>query len=153
MNKPDYKIIADFSDTVRESTLKRLKTVPEGKENFRLHEKSMSISDIAKHLIDCDKSLIKAQSTKYKGKCLGKANSMVIRDRKEYEKLITELTILKSKRREFILALNNHTWLQNIQVDSISGKRFEHLGLLIHKMLDHEAHHRGQISVLLKFVM
>ena len=85
MNKTDYKIIADFSDSVRESTLKRLRTVPEGKENFRLHEKSMSISDIAKHLIDCDKSLIKAQSIKYKGKCLGKANRMAIRDRREYD--------------------------------------------------------------------
>jgi uncharacterized damage-inducible protein DinB len=113
----------------------------------------MSFADIAKHLIDCDKELIRVHITKYKSKQLGKSKSKLIKLRDEFDKLITALDILKTKRRNFILSLNNELITGQIQVDSIAGKKKEYLGLLVHRMLDHEAHHRGQISVLLKFVL
>ena len=153
MNKLDFKIMADYSDTVRESTLKRLKIVPEGKENFRLNEKSMSIADIANHLIDCDKSLIKILVTKNKNKNLGKASNILIRNRKEFARLLRELEVLKIERKKFILSLDNENMKEKVKVDSISGMKEEQIGLLIYKMLDHEAHHRGQLVILLKLIL
>ncbi len=153
MNKIDFQILSEFSETVRESTLKRLKIVPAGKENFRINEKSMSFSDIAKHLIDCDRELINIKITKCKSKCLGTHKSKIIKNRNEYEKLIIELTKLQSKRKKFILALKNGFFNKKVSVESIAGQKMEDIGLLLYKMLDHEAHHRGQISILLKFVL
>ena len=44
--------LAEFSRAVRESTLKRLRLVPDGFENWRISPQAMSFADVAKHLID-----------------------------------------------------------------------------------------------------
>jgi hypothetical protein len=53
------KLLIDFCKTVRDSTLKRLKVVPEGYENWRISKKSLSFAEIAKHLIESDDWTIK----------------------------------------------------------------------------------------------
>lgn len=55
MDEVDKQWMADLSLVVRESTLKRLQIVPNGLENWRYKEGKMSFSDLACHLIECDK--------------------------------------------------------------------------------------------------
>ncbi len=69
------KELTKFSVDVRESTLKRLRTVPAGFENWRLDKDSMSIADLAQHIIDCDHALIEAYQTKSLGPNSGIAYS------------------------------------------------------------------------------
>ena len=53
------KLLIDFCKAVRDSTLKRLKVVPEGYENWRISKNSLSFAEIAKHLIESDDWTIK----------------------------------------------------------------------------------------------
>ena len=52
MNPTDIERLASFSDRVRDSTLKRLRRVPEGQENAAFPDGAMSFADTADHLID-----------------------------------------------------------------------------------------------------
>jgi len=52
MNSTDLEHLAAFSDRVRDSTLKRVRRVPDGKENAAFPHGAMSFADIADHLID-----------------------------------------------------------------------------------------------------
>jgi len=47
-------LLVDFCRAVRSSTIKRLKAVPEGYENWRISKNSLSLAEIAQHLIDSD---------------------------------------------------------------------------------------------------
>ena len=51
--------LAEFAKAVRDSTIKRLKQVPAGKENWRITPDAMSFAEIAYHLIEADEWLIK----------------------------------------------------------------------------------------------
>jgi len=44
------KLLKDFCKTVRDSTLKRLKTVPEGYENWRISKNALSFAKLVKIL-------------------------------------------------------------------------------------------------------
>jgi uncharacterized damage-inducible protein DinB len=149
MNTLDLKRFAHFSDRVRNSTLKRLRSVPLGKENFKINARSMTISDIASHLIICDEAYLSLLDTRQLEKNLGKSNSISIKTREEFDRLIKRLEDLKIQRHDFILALNDEKINTKITVDSISGKSEEDLGSLIYRMLDHETHHRGTLATYL----
>jgi hypothetical protein len=44
------KLLKDFCKTVRDTTLKRLKTVPEGYENWRISKNALSFAKLVKIL-------------------------------------------------------------------------------------------------------
>ncbi|MBN1682094.1 hypothetical protein JW865_00905 [Candidatus Bathyarchaeota archaeon] len=44
--------LAEFSEAVRDSTLKRLIHVPVGLENWKVSRNAMSFSDVSLHLIE-----------------------------------------------------------------------------------------------------
>src|SRR5262245_35875340 len=46
--------LGEFSLAVRESSLKRLRLVPDGYENWRPSEGSLSFSELARHLLAAD---------------------------------------------------------------------------------------------------
>ena len=71
MNRLDLERLATFSDSVRDSTLKRLRRVPVGRENDTVLDGMMSAADIAAHLIDSDQSKLALSATKFRGKSLG----------------------------------------------------------------------------------
>jgi len=52
--------LCELSHAIRESSLKRLRLVPRGAENWRLAPATMSFADIAQHLIDADRALLSA---------------------------------------------------------------------------------------------
>ncbi len=48
------ELLIEFCKAVRDSTIKRLKIVPKGYENWRISKNSLSFAEIAQHLIDSD---------------------------------------------------------------------------------------------------
>lgn len=146
------KELTKFSIAVRESTLKRIRVVPPGYENWRLDKDSMSIADLAQHIIDCDHALIKAHQTKCLGPNLGTARSVHIEDEVDIKKLIENLEETKNSRTNFIEDLKREDYVEIVKADRKSGKEEMTSELLIYKMLDHEIHHRGQLSVYLKMI-
>lgn len=152
MNKIDTLRLAKFSEAVRDSTLKRLRLVPAGKENFRISKKSMSFADVALHLIEIDKETVKIIEKGFKTKNLGKSGKIIIRNRKEYLRLLSKLEDMRKFRGNFINSLTNTNLEKKIKVDTTSGKKVEDIGYLIYRILDHEAHHRGQMVVWLNKV-
>jgi len=146
------KDLTKFSIAVRESTLKRLRAVPAGYENWRLDKDSMSVADLAQHIIDCDHALIEAYQTKSLGPNLGMAHSVNIKKKDDKQKLIENLEETKNKRAVFIEGLEQKEYAEIIKAERKSGEEQMTLELLIYKMLDHEIHHRGQLTVYLKMI-
>ncbi len=150
MNRLDLERLATFSDSVRDSTVKRLRRVPVGRENDTVLDGMMSPADIAAHLIGSDESMFTLPATKFLGKGLGAAGQQVVRDTDEYVALIETLVRLRRARREFILAQDDHTLAELIPFDSLSGRGERDLASMIYLFLDHEIHHRGQLVVILR---
>ena len=146
------KELTKFSIAVRESTLKRLKAVPIGSEDWRVDKDSMSFADIAQHIIDCDLALIESFHNKNIGSNLGKAHSAMTNKSNALKDLIEKLEEAKNKRTVFIEDLNKKDLSEIIKVDRKDGEQQLTMELLIYKMLDHETHHRGQLSVYLKMI-
>ena len=146
------KELTKFSIAVRESTLKRLRTVQRGSEDWRIDKDSMSFADIAQHIIDCDLALIESFHTKNIGSNLGKAHSAMTDKFNALKDLIEKLEETKNKRTVFIEDLNKKDLLEIITADRKDGEQQLAMELLIYTMLDHETHHRGQLSVYLKMI-
>ena len=142
--------MAAFADSVRDSTLKRLKLVPEGSENWAVTRGAMSFADLAHHVIQCDKALIKVFESKHIGKNLGEAGATRITNRADYIALVQELHELKRVRCEVIEELTDADFDVLIDADRIRGVERIPAGLLILETLDHEIHHRGQLALYLR---
>lgn len=143
--------LIDFSLVVRQSSVKRFKLVPEGKENFRYKEGKMSISDLAQHLIDCDHDLFKRISEKIDVPAEGNAGAIHIESREQYEQLIQQLSDLGEERANFIRKLSEVQFEEKI-LDNRFGGMKSGLWIILRGNLDHEIHHRGQLSILLNLV-
>jgi hypothetical protein len=83
--------LARFSVAIRESTLKRLRMVPEGAENWRVDPQAMSFADNARHLIEADRWLLESLRLGIASPMVGVADVMRIVDRSEYLALLDEL--------------------------------------------------------------
>jgi uncharacterized damage-inducible protein DinB len=142
--------LAEFSRAVRESTLKRLKLVPQGKENWRVSPDAMSFADTARHLIESDQWLFKKLADKNLPHSDGKAVEEVPVSRAEFEKYIEDLEQLGKKRAEALANITDDQFSETMH-----DNRFGMVTLwwiIVRGNLDHEAHHRGQIAAWLRVV-
>ena len=99
--------LAEFSNAVRTSTIKRLQLIPFGKENWRFSPGAMSSADIANHLIQTDDWLFKKIELKDLESIKGSTGTVEIKTRNDYLTLIEELNNSGEKRDGFILSLDN----------------------------------------------
>ena len=152
MNRTDLERLASFSDSVRDSTLKRLRAVPKGQENFRCPDGAMSFADLADHLIHADKVCMKLLETRFKGKDLGKSRGKVVQDREEFDALIEALEDLQQLRHEFVMSMDDDKLSTVIRYDLLKGKGEMSLGAFLYGILDHETHHRGAMVVYLSIL-
>jgi len=150
MNRKDLERLANFSDSVRDSTLKRLNRVPEGEENDRRPPGAMSPADLADHLIQIDEALLQCLFSKHKGKNLGYEGQKIINEPKQFLELIEKLKALKLKRRTFILDLDDEKLATPIIFDSLSGSGEMEFGDILYRTIDHEIHHRGGLVAFLR---
>ncbi|MEE9553814.1 MAG: DinB family protein [candidate division Zixibacteria bacterium] len=141
--------LAEFAWAVRESSLKRLRKVPSGKENWRVAPDAMSFADTIRHLIDVDKWLFK-QLEKSIPAMKGEAAVENIKNRDEYDVLLSEFETAGKKREELLRNLPNSRF-SDIVYDERFGK-VTVWWVIVRGNLDHEIHHRGQIAAYLRMV-
>ncbi len=150
MNDLDFERLAALSDDVRDSTLKRLKQIPVGRENDSALPGMMSPADIAAHLMDSDEGLLAVLDTRISAAGLGAAGQRIVGNREEYDALIETLVRLRTTRRKFILAQDDTSLAAMIPFEWQNAKGEMDLGSMIYRVLDHEAHHRGALAVILR---
>lgn len=143
--------LIQFSDAIRESTMKRLVKVTPGYENWRVNETSMSFTDIAMHLIECDYWLIDKFANPELKSLGGNVNAITISNRKQYEEVLNKLKESAEKKKEFLRNLNDNKLTELIYDERFNGK-VSKWWVIVRGNLDHEIHHRGQISIYLKLI-
>jgi uncharacterized damage-inducible protein DinB len=142
--------LAQFSRAVRESTIKRLRQVPKGLQNFRVQRGHMSFAEIAAHLLDCDDYLeAKISVNPLLPHCEaqepGKDHTFA-----DFLMLISRLESGGDDRALFIENLSNEQLMEPIH-----DGRFGEVNvwwLIMRGNLDHEIHHRGQLAAYLQMI-
>ncbi|MFH1372794.1 MAG: DinB family protein [bacterium] len=141
--------LAKLSTAVRESSLKRLRAVPEGRENWRPTTDAMSFADLAQHLVDADNWLLKMLELKNLKPIIGRAGLIEIKNREEYLNLLEELAQSGVRRDQTIRAMTDKELAEMIY-DARFGREVSAWWIVVRGNLDHETHHRGQIATYLK---
>lgn len=150
MNSESEKL-AKFAAAVRNSTIKRLERIPAGKENWRITPEAMSIAEIAYHLIEADEWLIIKIENRELEPMQGKTGTIAIDDNFEFRELINRLQQSGERRCSFINELDESKLLSTI-FDKRFGKEVTVWWIIVRGNLDHEIHHRGQLSAYLKLL-
>jgi len=151
MVEKENQRLSEFSNAIRESTLKRLKAVPEGKENWRPSSGAMSFADIAQHLIDTDNWLFKKLKLKNLDPIQGRAGSTEIANRNQYKALLIGLEETGKKRARILEGLRREELDEEIYDSRFDGK-VTAWWIIVRGNLDHEIHHRGQLAVMLRIL-
>ncbi len=143
--------LAEFSNAVRISSIERLQLIPAGKENWKISPGAMSSADIAYHLIQTDDWLLKKIELKDLESIKGDTGAVEIKTRNNYLELIEELNNSGKKRAGFILSLDDRVFQEKIYDDRF-GKKVSVWWIIVRGNLDHEIHHRGQLSSYLRAI-
>ena len=149
MSASENSRLAEYAAAVRESTMRRLKAVPEGLENYRLTPEAMSFADIASHLIDSDHWLFRMLEEKGIEPIDGIAGAVNITNRSQYIELLDNLERVGERRIELIRNLTE-SQLSEEMFDARYGREVSVWWIIVRGSLDHEAHHRGQIAACLR---
>jgi uncharacterized damage-inducible protein DinB len=149
MNTSTCEFISDFSFEVRESSLRRFRIVKHGFENWRYISDKMSIADMLFHLIECDKWMFRMLA----GEKLEpiKESYYNCSDYAEYEKLIEKFKQTGNERVEFVKTLGKEDFQKEI-FDPRVNQNVTVWHFIVRGNLDHEIHHRGQLSVMLNLM-
>ncbi len=147
----ESKRLARFSQAVRESTLKRLRLIPEGFENWRISSKAMSFADIAQHLIDADNWFFEKLRIKNLKSMVGSPNLVEIKDRNQYDVLLGDLEQTGDRRSSMLDKITDEELSEMIHDDRFDGE-VSAWWIIMRGCLDHEIHHRGQISAYLRAI-
>lgn len=143
--------LAGFSEAVRESSLKRLRLVPERTENWRPTHEGMSFADIALHLINADNWLFKMLDLKNLKPIVGKSGLVEVTHRSQYLKLLDELRQTGVHRSQLLESITPDQ-LSEMIFDHRYGKEVGVWWIIVRGNLDHEIHHRGQIATYLRIL-
>jgi uncharacterized damage-inducible protein DinB len=143
--------LADLSVAIRESTLKRLRRVPAGSENWRPSPGALSFGDIAHHLLEADLWLLRKLVEPELGAMTAKAGEAGDVDTQGFASLIDRLELsgqVRSGRIEKLAAAD----LERLVPDDRFGGDVTLWWVIVRGNLDHEAHHRGQLATYLRIV-
>lgn len=143
--------LAELSEAVRESTLKRLRVVSEGLENWRPVPSAMSFADLAHHIAEADRWLFKKLESPELLPMLGEAGEGAVADRAQFLALVQDLADL-GRRRSALLRGLDAAALDRRLPDARFGGEVSVWWIVVRGNLDHEAHHRGQLATYLRQV-
>ncbi|MBT8386503.1 MAG: DinB family protein [Ignavibacteria bacterium] len=146
------ELLIDFCKAVRDSTLKRLKTVPEGYETWRISKNALSFAEIAKHLVESDDWTIKKINEPAIRSILPAKGSIENCSREEFSFLILELGECLVRKIKFINSLGREKMESKIYDDRFNDE-VSIEWIILRGNLDHEIHHRGQIAVYLRMLI
>jgi uncharacterized damage-inducible protein DinB len=147
----ENKKIAKLSRAVRQSTLKRLRHVPPGYENWKPSHDMLSFADIAHHLIESDRWLFRKledPSLQSMTASVGEAGEC---SRQDFLKLLEELENLGDLRASNIEGMDS-TVLDAELFDDRFGGKVTVWWMIVRGNLDHETHHRSQIAVYMRLL-
>jgi len=147
----DGQRLAELSEAVRESTLKRLRAVPEGMESWRPVPSAMSFADLAHHVAEADRWLFRKLESPELPPMRGEARACVVADRAQFLALVEELVDL-GRRRSALLRGMDAAALDRRLPDDRFGGEVSVWWIVVRGNLDHEAHHRGQLATYLRQV-
>jgi uncharacterized damage-inducible protein DinB len=148
MPSPEGRRLADLSLAVRQSSLKRFRAVPAGCENWRISEDSMTIADLAHHLIEADRWLFRKIQEPDLAHMVGESGRIEIGSRSEYEELLNELRSVGGERGRLLADLDDDQLDQRLP-DRRFGSAAPIWWIIVRGNIDHEIHHRGQLSAYL----
>jgi len=141
--------LAVFSRAVRESTLKRLRQVPRGFEKRRISAESMSLADIAHHLVESDRWLFRKLKQPTLSSMVAAAGEAGNLNGQGFRQLLIELE-KTGERRARLLEEMSPSDLAAIIPDDRFGGEVSVWWVIVRGNLDHEIHHRGQIAASLR---
>jgi len=145
------KLLIDFCKAVRDSTLKRLKTVPEGYENWRISKNALSFAEIAKHLVESDDWTIKKINEPAIKSILPEEGSIENCSKEQFTALILELEECLERKIKLINSLDKEKMKSKIYDDRFNDE-VSIEWIILRGNIDHEIHHRGQIAVYLRML-
>jgi uncharacterized damage-inducible protein DinB len=141
--------LAAWSRAVRESSLKRLRRVPAGREAWRPTPEAMSFADLARHLIDADEWLFRKLADRALEPMVGHAGDAGEITRDGYLGLLKRLEETGRERADLIAGLSPAQLAEPI-FDRRFGGEVTVWWVIVRGNLDHEVHHRGQIAAYLR---
>jgi uncharacterized damage-inducible protein DinB len=141
--------LSDFSRAVRTSSLKRLRAVPSGYENYRPTQSSMSFADLAQHLIDADAWLLRKLVERDLDGMTGAVGLAKVETRKDYVDLLSRLEQSGSRRASRLEDLSEKQLSEFVHDNRFEGE-VSVWWVVVRGNLDHEIHHRGQIAERLR---
>jgi uncharacterized damage-inducible protein DinB len=142
--------LAAWAEAVRASTLKRLRRVPRGCENWRPDPEAMSFADLALHVARSDAYFFEVIDVIDGRRAEPDVEGVrgPDRSRDEYDALVEDLARLGEERRQRLAALGGSAF-----DGAVHDPRFGATTLwwvVVRGCLDHETHHRGQIAAQLR---
>ncbi len=143
--------LAQFADAVRDSTLKRLRHVPEGFENWKPATGSLSIAQIAMHLVAVDRWLFHKVTDKRLEPIAAADVEYAIGSRRQYLSLLEDLRACGTQRSRLIRELSEDQLAQELP-DTRFGEVATLWWIIVRGNLDHEIHHRGQLASYLTLI-
>ena len=142
--------LAEYSRSVRESTLKRLLEVPLGKENWSPSSAGMTFADIAHHIGESDRWLFQKLDDPTLSKMAGKTGEAPNVTSEEFQRLVAKLRECGEQRAKLLSTLAD-SFLDSPIFDDRFGK-VTAWWVIVRGNLDHETHHRGQLAVYLRII-
>src|SRR3972149_6634367 len=141
--------LAEWSRAVRESSLKRLRAVPAGSENWRPVADAMSFSDLAHHIVEADEWLFRKLEARALEPLRGRAGAVTITARGQYLELLRKLEQMGARRSQLIAGFSDEQLRDRVE-DRRFGGEVTVWWILVRGNIDHEIHHRGQIAAYLR---
>jgi uncharacterized damage-inducible protein DinB len=141
--------LAVFSSAVRQSTLKRLRLVTEGFENYRPAPGALSFAEQALHLIDSDNYLFDRLEGNDGRLSANYPSSFEVKERAQFTALIEALE-RNGTQRSLVLESLTEADLDRTLTDARFEGESSVWWIVVRGNLDHEIHHRGQIAACLR---
>lgn len=141
--------LAQFSLAVRESSVKRLRKTPQGKECVRLRKGGMNIAEIGYHILEADTWLFEKLRNRDLEPMVGRAGFIHDVSAAAFQTLVEDLVSSGRKRSELIKNLSDKQFFEPMS-DARFGGETTVWWVIVRGNLDHEIHHRGQLSVHLR---
>lgn len=149
MSSEESNRLAEFSQAVRQSSLKRLAKIELVHVNWRPKLSSMSFADIVYHLIETDKWLFNKLKEPTLKSITGSSGVINISTQDEYSQLLSDLQQTGTQRELLLKSLTDEDY-KKLLYDDRFGKEVSIWWIIVRGNLDHEIHHRGQIVAYLK---
>lgn len=149
MATSEGKRLSDLSRAVRESSLKRLRRVPAGRENWRLAPGALSFGEIARHLVDADLWLFRKLRDPLLPPLRAQAGGLEIANRQQFREILAELVEVGESRAKLLAGLEDEKLAETVPDERFGGD-VTIWWVIARGNLDHEAHHRGQIAAALR---